>query len=142
MNGIDKKTQPLWETEKSKINERIESASLGGPARQFFRLASQRPNAAFGWEIGPRRISPSLHGANRGGFACEAALLRCVKNLGDSSGGEARAPLQFLVRGNREGPPVKRPKSFPKTERLSAGRFGRNSIQFNVPGREGNFALK
>ena len=43
---------------------------------------------------------------------------------------------------NREGPPVKRPKSFPKPKRLSAGRSGRNSVQFNVPGREGDFALR
>ena len=44
---------------RMRVGQRFESASLVGPARRFFRLASLRPHAASGWERGPERQNPS-----------------------------------------------------------------------------------
>ena len=79
----------------------------------------------------------SLHGANRGGFEPakqrSGSAAHCGgKNLGDSTEGKRGAAV---FGRNREGPPAKRPKSFPNPKRMSAGRTSRKFIREGGSGR-------
>ena len=98
--------------------------------------------------MGRKNLS-ELEGANRGSFACEAALLRCVENLPGSGGGSRRPTGRPLARASvgffaRKSKPAVAGRPFRRSRHKSFGgpsAFPRRLARFSSE-RESNSALR